>query len=275
MVQNFSKRIKKITKYTKKLAFTITELIISIFIASLLVGYAWKIYFESRETTRHTVTQSQLQAQMRIFLDKFARDIACTYRFYNVDYETKTLGLYSFQITRTPLDEIFYDTLRGTAKKYDDYAINVLKIEYKWNNDGTIIRTQTPGYLYFLRKPMVFQEGPASQYQGTENAPYSKVILTNVTEFSFKPYQQVYRRTTSNPQEPPKVEIIPITQSLSDPTKAARTSFVTVKIKASIDEVGSRRDEIIEIVGKFYSRVRLYEAAYLGYFCTTDEFKNF
>ncbi len=256
-------------------AVTIVEMVVTVLIVSFLMGYAWKIWMSGRETTRHTVSQSQMQQDARIFLDRLARDIAAAYRFYTVDPAERKFGFYSFQSTRTPLDEIFFDTLRGTFKNYDDYAINVLKIEYTWNQDGSVTRVQVPGYLRFLRTPMNFQEGPPAQYEGTENARHEKVMLQHVASFTFKPYQQVFKRNTSNPTEPPTVQVLPVAGPLNDPKKAALTTFLTLRLRSRIDEPGDRRDEEVDLVGKFYSRVRLAEAAYPGYFCTTDEYRTF
>jgi hypothetical protein len=259
----------------RRRAVTIVEMVVTVLIVSFLMGYAWKIWMSGRETTRHTVSQSQMQADTRIFLDRLARDIAAAYRFYTVDPAERKFGFYSFQLTRTPLDEIFYDTLRGTYKKYDDYAINVLKIEYTWNPDGSVTRSQVPGYLRFLRTPMSFQEGPPAQYEGTENARHEKVMLQHVASFTFKAYQQVFKRNSANPTEPPTVQVIPVPGPLNDPKKAALTTFIVLRLHNKIDEQGDRRDEEVDLVGKFYSRVRLAEAAYPGYFCTTDEFRTF
>ncbi|NLI78093.1 MAG: hypothetical protein GX442_16880 [Candidatus Riflebacteria bacterium] len=253
--------------------FTLTEMIITVLIISFLMGYAWKIWLGGRETTRHTLSQSQIQSDSRIFLDHLARDVAAAYRFYTVNPAEKKFGFYSFQITRTPSDEIFFNTLNGAIKPADEYAINVLKIEYAWSTDGTVKRSQVPGYLKFIRNPMVFTEGPAAQYSGTENEKFEKVVLRDVADFDFKPYQQVFKRTTTNPTEPPKVQVVPVTAT--DPKKATLTTFITLRIHNKIDEVGNRRDEELDLVGKFYSRVRLAEAAYPGYFCTTDEYKTF
>jgi len=258
---------------SRRSAFTLVEMIVTVLIVSMLMGYAWKIFFGGRETMRHTVSQSQIQAESRWFLDHLARDIAASYRFYAVNPAEMKFGFYSFQLTRTPTDEIFYDTLRGTFKKPDDYSINVLKIEYSWNQNGTVKRSQVPGYLKFIKSPPEFQEGPSAQYENTENAKSEKIVLSHINDFEFKPYQQVYKRNTANPTEPPKVQVVPILST--DPKKAVLTTFITLRIHNKIDEKGDRRDEELDLVGKFYSRVRLAEAAYPGYFCITDEYRTF
>ena len=89
--------------------FTLVEAMIVAVILTMLLGFAWKFYFGGRETMRHTVAQSQVQADTRIFLDQLEVEMGSCYAFKEIDNENKKFSFYSFAFVRTPLDEVLYD----------------------------------------------------------------------------------------------------------------------------------------------------------------------
>ena len=250
---------------SERRGFTLVELFVTMAIVSLLMGYAWKIYFSGRETMRNTVSQSQMQAETRWFFDQLARDIAAAYRFIEVDPAGKKFSFYCFQTSRRVLEDMLYDTA-GKAIAPQDQVIDVLKIEYRLEANGQVKRQQTPGMLNFLRPQMTFTVGPAAQYSGTSNEPGTKTVLHNIADFQFAGYEQEFKANARPDEDPVVIRKIEGT----DPTKAGKTSFITLRVHNKIDEKQGR-DEELDLVCKFYSRVRLADAAYPGYFSTTDE----
>jgi prepilin-type N-terminal cleavage/methylation domain-containing protein len=251
--------------------FTITELIITIAVMTMLLGYAWQIYFSGRETMRHNVSQSQMQTENRIFFDHLGREIAQAYRFIDLNANVgtkKVFSFYSFQLTRTGIDRILNDEATGNALAPRDQKFDVLKIEYEWHlHDKSVERRQTPGFLYFLRKPMEFVEGPPAQYEGTPNVKYKKDVLRNVHEIELKAFEIKYKKNFAEGEEP--FDLREITGA--EPGNASMATFLAMRVHCKIDEVKTRRDEELDLVAKFYSRVRLNDAAYSGYFSTVDE----
>ena len=192
-------------KRIKNKAFTIVELIIAVAIMSILAIYAWRIYFSGSETMRHTVTQSQIQSDMRIFLDKLE-----------------------------------------------------------------------PGYLYFLRSPMIFEAASPNSNDFTDDEKAATTVpLKEISEFEVRGYRQALKSESdtnfdSDSEDFPGFECIPLA-----PEKSTLTTFIDLRLHALKDEVGHRRDEEIDIVTRFYSSVRLAEEANPGYFCSTDHNGSF
>lgn len=243
--------------------FTLTEMCITVAIVTMMMGYAWRIYFSGRETTRHTISQSQMQSDARIFFDRLSRDMMMSYQFYLLNQDENRFGFYAFQTTRTPLDDIYYRYPTGEALPYSEQRINILKIEYSLQADGTVVREQTPGYLKFILVPPEFNDGPASQYEGTENAPSRKVLLKNISSFQFKGYRHIF---TPGVKPPVTTEVI----NPSDAASVRNTSFIALKIHSHIDEGAARNDEELELAAKFYSRTRLAEDSNPGAFSSVD-----
>ncbi len=257
--------IHKLEKNNKK-AFTLVEMIIAFAILSFLAIYAWRIYFSGSETMRHTVTQSQIQADIRLFLDKLEAEMMACYIFETVDTENKKFSFYTFTYGKKSLDDIYYDREGkpyGTGSD-SQQSIKVLRIEYSWE-DGKVTKKRTPGWLYFLRSPMVFQADPTSNAFTDDEKEATTVPLKEISEFEVKGYYQ-----KKNNESDTGFDITPVT------TETARsTTFIVLRIHALKDEVGSRRDEEIDVVTKFYSSIRLAEEANPGYFCSTDRDGSF
>lgn len=255
------------TSNRPRCGFTITELIVVTAIVTMLMGVAWKIYFGSREITRHTVSQSQMQTDLRIFLDKLSREIGACYAFHEVDPAAKKFSFFSFRYARTVLEELYYNESTRQSESFINQKIRVLRIEYEHKANGDILRTQKVGNLFFLRAPIEFQEVTIAGAVDQDDLSFSSVELKNVQDFEFKGYKQEFQY--NNPSSP--VSITP----LSDPAHASGTTFLTLRIHALKDEVGQRRDEELDVVCKFYSRVKLAEAAYPGYFSSVDSDQRF
>lgn len=250
---------------TNRRGFTLVELFVTMAIVTLLMGYAWKIYFSGRDTMRNTVSQSQMQSETRWFFDQLARDVAAAYRFIEVNPTLKKFSFYCFQTSRRTLEDMLYNS-GGQAIAPQDQVIDVLKIEYRLEANGQVKRQQTPGILNFLRNPMVFAEGPAAQYSGTSNEPGTKTVLHNIADFEFTGYEQDFKASARPDEDPVIIRKIDGT----DAAQAGKTSFIALRVHNKIDE-RQGRDEELDLVCKFYSRVRLADAAYPGYFSTTDE----
>ena len=177
-----------VKKHNKK-AFTLVEMMVSLLIIAFIAGYAWKIYSNSGETMRHTVSQSQIQADIRSFLDNLEAEMMTCYSFDTIDTDKKIFSFYSFMNKKQPLDEILYDgdSLKSTDSD-SDAAILVKKIEYSWEN-GIVTKKRTPGLLYFLQKPMKFQASTSNAVDLADKA-MTKEDLRDITEFEVKGYLQ-------------------------------------------------------------------------------------
>ncbi|HNV69982.1 MAG TPA: hypothetical protein PKO06_09805, partial [Candidatus Ozemobacteraceae bacterium] len=155
-----------------------------------------------------------------------------------------------------------------------DRFIKVMKIDYTWNPaDGTVTREQKPLYLYFLRNPMETRDQPQTEWEGDPSAtPGKKVMLHNIADFIFEGYEQKFDYAKPKTENP--IAIRKIDGAIAN--DARRTTFVVVRVHTKIDEkAGDRKDEELDLVAKFYSRVRLADAAYPGYFSQTDEIGAF
>lgn len=247
-----------------KKAFTIVEMIITVAIMSFIAIYAWRIYFSGSETMRHTVSQSQIQSDMRLFLDKLEAEMMACYAFDTVDTENKKFSFYTFTYGKKSLDEIYYDEsgkIRSIKEDESTQSIKVLKMDYSWN-DGKVTKIRTPGWLYFLREPMIFQPDPSSEAFTDDEKPAVTVPLKDISEFEVRGYYQKKHKESDGDGD---YDYIPVT-----PETASTTTFIVLRLHALKDEVAARRDEEIEIVTKFYSSVRLAEETNPGYFCSTD-----
>ena len=134
--------IHKLEKKNKK-AFTLVEMIIAFAIMSILAIYAWRIYFSGSETMRHTVTQSQIQSDIRLFLDKLEAEMMACYIFETVDTENKKFSFYTFTYGKKSLDDIYYDesgNVRSIKSDDSTQSLKVLRIEYSWE-DGKVTKT--------------------------------------------------------------------------------------------------------------------------------------
>ncbi len=246
----------------KKRAFTLVEMIVTVAILTFLAIYAWRIYFSGSETMRHTVSQSQIQSDMRVFLDKLEAEMMACYAFDTVDTENKKFSFYTFTYGKKPLDDIYYDDYLNLRKtdNTSDASLQVLKIEYSWA-DGKVTKVRTPGNLYFLHEPIEFEPTPNSNAFGDGEKAATLVPLKDISEFEVKGYSQELDPDPSSTG----IKITPVT-----PATASSTMFIVLRLHALKDEGGHKRDEEIDLVTKFYSSIRLAEAANPGYFCSTD-----
>ncbi len=240
---------------------TLVEMMIVAAILTLLLGFAWQFYFGGRETMRHTVSQSQVQADTRIFLDQLELEMTSCYSFVEVDSTNKKFSFYSFTYSKVSLDDIYYDTSgnpRSTGKD-SDARIMVAKYEYRWEN-GNVIKKRTPGFLNFLQEPMKFVQGDSSVF--TNNyGPMEKTVLRNIADFEVRGYSQ-----TPDPESDTGTKIELLTTE-----KSADTAFIVLRLHTMKDEAPNRRDEELDIVTKFYSNTKLAEIANPGYFSSTDK----
>jgi prepilin-type N-terminal cleavage/methylation domain-containing protein len=252
---------------------SLVEMVVTVLILSMLMGYAWKIFFGGRETMRHTVSQSQMQAEVRWFFDQLAKDIATAYRFYAANPTEKKFGFYAFAYARTPLDMIYYDySAGGKAIAVGEQAFNCLRVEYTFDPTAkTVKRAQTPGKLKFQKVPMVFT-ADTSGNASPEDQAKEKIMVHNISDFDFVPYEQVFERKP-DPSDPTKIQqkskITPIDGT--DATKVPRTTFLSLRVHNLISESGDRRDEELDLVVNLYRRIRLMDACFPGYFSSTDE----
>ena len=242
-------------------AFTLVELMVSMLIIAFLAGYAWYLYSNSGETMRHTVSQSQIQADIRGFLDNLETEMMTCYSFDTVDTEKKLFSFYCFTYSKLPLDDVLYDSsgnLHSTGAD-SEAKIKVKKMEYSWA-DGKVTKKRTPGWLYFVQKPMKFEASTSSAFDETDKA-MTKEVLKDITEFEVRGYSQKNTKT----EDSINTEITPI-----KPENATSTTFIVLRLHAFKEEGAKRRDEEIDIITKFYSGVRIADTANPGYFCTTD-----
>ncbi len=250
---------------TNKKAFTLVELMVSILIIAFIAGYAYKIYSNSGETMRHTVSQSQIQSDIRIFLDHLENEMTTCYAFNTIDSDKKLFSFYSFTYSKVKLDDILYDSSGGlqSAGSDSDSKIKVKKIEYSWAN-GVVTKKRTPGWLYFLQNPMKFEESSSNAFDESDKA-MTKDELKDITEFEVKGYSQEYDSSSDN-----GLKITPVTTDTS-----SKATFIVLRLHAFKEEPGKMRDEEIDVVTKFYSNVKLVDATNPTHFCTTDNNGNF
>ena len=211
---------------------------------------------------RNTVSQSQVQADTRIFLDHLELEMGSCYAFLEVDPERS-----SFRSTASPIQRCRSTkstmTTPGTPRPTDktsDARIMVAKYEYRWDKEKlTVIKKRTPGFLYFLQEPMKFVPGDSTVF--TDNyGPMEKTMLRDITDFEVKAYSQTPDRDTET-----GTKIEPLTVE-----KSADAAFIVLRLHTMKDEAPSRRDEELDIVTKFYSTTKLAEIANPGYFSSTD-----
>lgn len=233
---------------------------VTVVLVTMLMGAAWNFYFDSRETMRHTVSQSQIQSDTRILLDQLEAEMSSCYSFNEVDEENHKFSFYSFTYNNTPLDEILYDVTGEPHRTGADSnsKIMVVRYDYAWQEDGTVLKTRIPGYLYFLKDPIHFEpsNAPEFEYYGVIN---NKVVLRDIASFEVKAYYQEPDLATN------QVTIKPLKKSESD-----QATFIVLRLHTQIDEGANKRDEELDIVTKFYSNYRLAEVANPGSFSTTD-----
>lgn len=245
----------------KSRGVTLVEMMVVAAILTLLLGFAWQFYFGGRETMRHTVSQSQVQADTRIFLDQLETEMTSCYAFFEANPEEKKFGFYSFTFSKVPLDEIYYDNAgnpRSTGTD-SDARIMVAKYEYQWAN-GSVTKKRTPGWLYFLQEPMKFVQGDASTFTNNYGA-MEKVVLRDIADFEVKAYSQTPDRESETGT---KIQALTATQ-------AKDAAFIVLRLHTKKDEAPNRRDEELDIVTKFYSSTKLAEIANPGYFSSTDK----
>lgn len=253
-----------------KKAFTLVELIVAMLIVAFIGTFAWKIYLNSQETMRHTVSQSQIQADIRIFLDKLETEMMTCYAFDNIDSENKKFSFYSFTYGNVPLEEIYYNGGEIRNDSEDPPYIKVKKIEYSWTEDGKVKKTRTPGFLYFLLDPMdpnYFKE--TSSGVDDEDKKMTNEELRDISGFEVKGYVQSISNNSDNEIE---LKIEPV----SDPVVPSHSAtFIVLRLHAFKDEKGNKRDEEIDVVTKFYSPVKIADDANPGSFCSTDNDGSF
>ena len=137
----------------KMSGFTIVEMMVTVVIVSMLMAYAWDIYFSGRETMRHGVSQSQMQTDARSFFDRLGREIPSVYRFIETDTQNtdkKTFSYYCFVTARTPIENILFNETTGYANSPNDQKFRVLRVNYEWEKSTfSIKRSQVLGDLYF------------------------------------------------------------------------------------------------------------------------------
>lgn len=229
-------------------------------IVAFIGSYAWKIYFGSRETMRHTVAQSQIQSDMRIMLDHLEEEMTSCYMFDEVDTDNKKFSFYSFLYNKVSLDDIYYDSsgqMLSTGTD-SDAKIMVAKYEYSCDEQGNVFKSRTPGYLYFLQEPIKFEPSSGSEFSFYKQYT-NKKMLSDIADFEVKAYSQ-----TRSPNET-EVKIKEVSKD-----KAQDAAFIVLRLHVKIDESGSRRDEELDIVTKFYSNYKLADVANPGSFSSTD-----
>ncbi len=248
---------------TKKPAgFTLTEMMVVVVVVTLLMGFVWHFYFSGRETMRHTVSQSQIQLDTRIFLDNLEVEMSSCYTFCEVDNQNKKFSFYAFTTTPPHLDDVYYNTsgeLRTTGADSDS-TLSMVKYEYEWKEDGTVLKRRTPGMLYFLQQPMRFIAGEPTdiRYSSME-----KTALRDIADFEIKAYSQKLQREGEM--------LTPVIEPVTAPEKIEDASFIVLRLHTRIEEQSERRrDEELDIVTKFYSSVKLAEVANPGHFSSTD-----
>ncbi|MBU1107277.1 MAG: prepilin-type N-terminal cleavage/methylation domain-containing protein [Candidatus Riflebacteria bacterium] len=245
----------------KPAGFSLVEMMVVVAVVSLLMGFAWHFYFGGRETMRHTVSQSQIQLDTRIFLDNLEVEMASCYAFSEVDTQNKKFSFYAFTVTPPHLDDVYYDT---TGKPHttgvdSDSKLSMVKYEYQWKEDGTVLKKRTPGFLKFLQVPMRFDECPPTDDRYTA---MEKTVLHGIADFEIKAYSQKTERDGENINQ----VIVPTTAAT-----IADAAFIVLRLHTKIDEVSEkRRDEELDIVTKFYSSIKLAEVANPGSFSSTD-----
>lgn len=245
-----------------KKGLTVTELVLATLIMSMLIGFIWNIYFSGRETMRHTVSQSAIQNEARIFLDHLEMEMSACYSFIEVDEEESKFSFYSFTFGRVDLDQMLYDTMgrpRGTGADSDQF-IRVVKYEYEWVEDEHhVIKSRTPGNLKFLRDPMEFVPGRDDDFSEQYRSLDSIVVLRDIANFEVIGYKHIYDLVASN-VETERVDV----------DNSSETVFIVLKLHTLIDEHAGQRDEELELVTKFYSQYQIVKAANPGWFSTTD-----
>ena len=244
----------------RKKGISLIEAIIATLIIAFLGTYAYNIYFGSRETMRNTIVQSQIQSDMRIMLDHLEEEMATCYSFNEIDTANKKFSFYSFLYNKVPLDYIFYDNTGTPLSTGTDSnaKIMVCKYEYSHTNNVKVLKSRTPGYLYFLQEPMRFEPNNNGEFDNYKQ--YSnKEMISDILDFEIKGYSQT-RKSNST-----EVIIKEVTKE-----KSADAAFIVLRVHAKIDESGNKRDEELDIVTKFYNNYKLTDVANPNSFSSTD-----
>lgn len=248
-------------KRNNRKAFTLVEMMVAMLIIAFIAGYAWKIYSNSGETMRHTVSQSQIQADIRGFLDNLEAEMMTCYSFDTIDTEKKKFSFYCFTYSKQPLDNLLYDGTNPKSTGSDsDACVKVKKMEYSWDDKGIVTKKRTPGWLYFLQQPMKFEASTSNAFDESDKA-MTKEELKDITEFEVKGYFQQPGGT----DEEKGLKITPVT-----PDDSYKATFIVLRLHTHKNEGAKRRDEEIDIVTKFYSKIRIANVTNPGYFSTTD-----
>ena len=245
-----------------KSGLTITELVIVTLIMSMLIGFLWSIYFGGRETMRHTVSQSAIQNEARIFLDNLEMEMSSCYSFIEIDHEESRFSFYSFTFARIDLDQMLYDNMGSPRSSRDDsdQFIRVVKYEYEWvEEDQNVLKSRTPGRLKFLRDPIEFIPGSDADFSEQYRTLDSLEVLRDIAGFEVIGYKQAYDPVSN------QVEIERVNTNNS-----SEAVFIVLKLHTLIDEHAGHRDEELELVTKFYSHYQTVKAANPGWFSTTD-----
>ena len=241
----------------KKDGFTLVEMMIAVLIMAFIAAFMWRIYSNGGETMRHTVSQSQLQADIRQFLDRLESEMMTCYAFNEIDSENKKFSFYSYTYSKNPLERIYYDEsgeIRDISSEDSEQSVKVKKIEYSWKEDGTVTKTRTPGWLYFLRNPMVFKEDNSNVFDNGDKA-MTKVILRDIKDLEVKGYKQKIEMNEDN-EVGYKVE--PVVSEEDVPL----ATFIVLRLHAYKGEGGRKRDEEIDVVTKYYSSIRIADITY-------------
>ena len=136
----------------------------------------------------------------------------------------------------------------------------MVKYDYEWQEDGSVLKRRTPGKLYFLKNPMKFIE---SEPTDPRYSSMEKTVLRDIADFEVKAYSQEVVRDGE--------AFIPVIEPVTAPEKIDDAAFIVLRLHTRIDEQSEKkRDEELDIVTKFYSSVKLSEVANPGYFSSTD-----
>ncbi|NLM17302.1 MAG: hypothetical protein GX221_06255 [Candidatus Riflebacteria bacterium] len=255
----------------KRTALTLVELMVAASLAVLLIGAIMYYHYTGTETTRFAVSQSKIQNDSRIFLDKLEMQMMAAHSFAEIDSENKKFSLYMYTYARVPLDDILFDgrdarSLSPIESVQLGARHKVVKYTYSWV-DSKVTVTREPGWLYFLKDPIEFVPDNSSAFD-EQYAPYTGVVLSGVENFEIKGYIQ-----KPNPDFVPGSLSAGVKPFLIEPVTVENSHeavFIVLRLYSKIDEGGNKRDEELDLVTKFYSAPRLAEALYPGYFSTSD-----
>ncbi|MFC1744230.1 hypothetical protein ACFL35_09550 [Candidatus Riflebacteria bacterium] len=242
-------------------SFTLVEAMIAVGIMSLLIFILLKLFVQKSMVFRELEQRLAEQGDTRITLELMYRDVSSSYRFTRLDPVQGVIEMICAQKDPTELSESFRGPNPKIGKKPDPTSLflRVNKIRYYFKGGKskdkrlgrTIYRKSTPGKFFLLTETFV----PG----GVKGKPRDLLALRHIEKFDFEAFSvdQKGIHTRVNP---------------ANKAMLARTSLLVLHIIMTKyeQEAGALKMSL-----NLYSRARISESLFPGYFNTIDRYVEF